>query len=135
MALDGEGVGKLADVRVSGARGQAQAERIARRIATSVLVKTALTGADPNWGRVVQALGTAGVPFRRDQVRVTFGGVEMLRGGEPVEDPGALRRAERAMRRKRVEIEVSVGRGPGAARLLTTDLSAEYVRLNSEYTT
>ena len=135
LALDGEGVTKLAEIRVSGARGAAQAGRIARRIATSVLVKTALTGADPNWGRVIQALGTAGVPFRRDQVGVTFGGVEMLRGGEPVDDPGALRRAERAMRRKRVSIEVRVGRGPGSARVLTTDLSSEYVRLNSEYTT
>ena len=135
LASDGEGVTRLAEVRVRGARGAAQAERIARRIATSALVKTALAGADPNWGRVVQALGTAGVPFRRDRVGIVFGGVEMLRGGEPVDDPGALRRAERAMRRKRVQIEVSVGSGPGEARVLATDLTAEYVRLNSEYTT
>ncbi len=135
LARDGEGVTKLADVVVRGARSDAAARRVALRIAGSALVKTALFGGDPNWGRVVQALGDAGVPFRPAEVGVTFGGVEMLRHGQPVEDPGALKRAERAMRRSRIEIAVSIGRGAGSARVLTTDLSYEYVRINAEYTT
>jgi len=68
-------------------------------------------------------------------VGVRIGGVELLRGGEPAGGRAALRRAQRAMRQKRVEIEISVGGGPGRARILTTDLSYEYVRVNAEYTT
>jgi glutamate N-acetyltransferase/amino-acid N-acetyltransferase len=135
LAADGEGVTRLADVIVSGARSEPQARRIARRIANSVLVKTALFGGDPNWGRVVQALGTAGVPFRTDEVSVTFAGVPMLRRGQPVGDARALQRAARAVRARRIAIEVGVGRGPGRASVLTTDLSYEYVRVNAEYTT
>jgi glutamate N-acetyltransferase/amino-acid N-acetyltransferase len=135
LAADGEGVTRLADVIVRGTRSDKQAQRIARRIAGSVLVKTALFGGDPNWGRVVQALGTAGVPFRTDEVSVTFAGVPMLRRGQPVDDPGAVRRAARAVRARRIAIEVGVGRGPGRAAILTTDLSYEYVRVNAEYTT
>jgi glutamate N-acetyltransferase/amino-acid N-acetyltransferase len=135
LAADGEGVTRLADVIVSGAAGAEQARRIARRIANSVLVKTALFGGDPNWGRVVAALGAAGVPFRTRDVSVTFAGIPMLRGGQPVPDPRALRRAARAVRARRFAIEVGVGSGPGTARVLTTDLSYEYVRVNAEYTT
>jgi glutamate N-acetyltransferase/amino-acid N-acetyltransferase len=135
LAADGEGVTRLADVNVRGTRDDAQARRIARRIASSVLVKTALFGGDPNWGRVVQALGTAGVPFRTDEVSVTFAGVPVLERGQPVDDPRALRRAARAVRARRIAIEVGVGRGPGRASVLTTDLSYEYVRVNAEYTT
>lgn len=135
LAKDGEGVTRLADVIVSGAPGEEQARRVARRIANSVLVKTALFGGDPNWGRVIAALGTAGVPFRMRDVSVTFAGIPMLRGGQPVPDPRALRRAARAVRARRFAIEVGIGRGPGRATVLTTDLSYEYVRVNAEYTT
>jgi glutamate N-acetyltransferase/amino-acid N-acetyltransferase len=135
LARDGEGVSKLADVTVSGARSDRDARRAARSIANSVLVKTALFGADPNWGRVVQALGASGVRLRPERVAIRIAGVEMLRGGEPVGGAAVLRRAERAMRRKRVAIEVSLGEGRGSAKLLTTDLTYEYVRINAEYTT
>ena len=136
LAADGEGVTRLADVIVRGTRSDAQARRIARRIANSVLVKTALFGGDPNWGRVVQALGTAGVPFRTDEVSVTLRG----RSDAAPRPTGrtiasALRRAARAVRAPRIAIEVGVGRGPGRASVLTTDLSYEYVRVNAEYTT
>jgi len=135
LARDGEGVTRLADVIVRGAANDDQARRVARRIANSVLVKTALFGADPNWGRVIAALGAAGVPLRASEVSVKFAGVPMLRAGQPVSDPGALRRAARAVRARRFAIEVGVGRGPGRAKVLTTDLSYEYVRVNAEYTT
>ena len=135
LARDGEGVTRLADVFVEGARSTRDAERAARAIANSVLVKTALFGADPNWGRVVQALGASGAAIDPTRVSVRIGGVELLRGGTPVGGAGALRRAERAMRRPRVEILVRLGLGVGRAQVLTTDLSYDYVRINAEYTT
>jgi glutamate N-acetyltransferase/amino-acid N-acetyltransferase len=120
---------------VAGARSDADADRVARSVANSALVKTALFGGDPNWGRIVQAIGAAGVPVRPASVGVRIGGVEMLRGGEPTGGRTGLRRAERAMKQKEVPIEISLGRGPGRARMLTTDFSYEYVRVNAEYTT
>lgn len=135
LASDGEGVTRLADVVVTGARNDAHAERIARKIANSVLVKTALFGADPNFGRLIQAAGAAGVPIEADRLGVCIGGAWLLRNGVPVGGPGALKRATRAMKRRRVELAIQVGSGAGRATLLTCDLSYEYVRINAEYTT
>ena len=135
LAADGEGTTRLADVVVSGARSHAHAERIARKIANSVLVKTALFGSDPNFGRLVQAAGAAGVPIQTDRLGVRVGGVWLLRNGVPVGGRQSLGRAARAMKRKRVELAVVVGSGIGRATLLTCDLSYEYVRINAEYTT
>lgn len=135
LAEDGEGVTKLCDVRVRGASSDAAAEKVARSVANSALVKTALFGSDPNWGRVVQAVGAAGVRLRPDRLGIRFSGVPLLRRGRPLESKAALRDAQRAMRRKRVSIEIDLGSGRGTAHLLTTDLSYEYVRINAEYTT
>ncbi|MEX2208123.1 MAG: bifunctional glutamate N-acetyltransferase/amino-acid acetyltransferase ArgJ [Myxococcota bacterium] len=135
LARDGEGVTKLATVAVAGARSSADADRVARSVANSALVKTALFGGDPNWGRIVQAIGAAGVRLQPAQVDVRIGGVQMLRSGEPSGGAAGLRRAERAMKKREVAIEISLGRGPGSARMLTTDFSYEYVRVNAEYTT
>ncbi|NRA02284.1 MAG: bifunctional glutamate N-acetyltransferase/amino-acid acetyltransferase ArgJ [Myxococcales bacterium] len=135
IAADGEGVTRLADVVVSGARSNAHADRIARKIANSILVKTALFGSDPNYGRLVQAAGAAGVPIEVGRLGVRVGGVWLLRNGVPVGGTKALRRAERAMKQRRVELAIVVGSGAGRATLLTCDLSYEYVRINAEYTT
>jgi glutamate N-acetyltransferase/amino-acid N-acetyltransferase len=135
LAADGEGVTRLADVHVKGARTDAEALRVARKIANSLLVKTALFGRDPNWGRIIQALGAAGVRLRPERVSISVGGVPMLRRGARVESAAGLRRAERAMGEKRVLLEIGLGLGPGKAHVLTTDLSYEYVRINAEYTT
>jgi glutamate N-acetyltransferase/amino-acid N-acetyltransferase len=135
LAADGEGVTRLADVRVSGARDDREALRTARAIADSVLFKTALFGGDPNWGRVVQAVGAAAVRLDPQRLAVRIAGVDLLRRGTPVKDPKARARAARGMRRRRVPVEVTLGSGRGAARVLTTDLSYEYVRINAEYTT
>jgi glutamate N-acetyltransferase/amino-acid N-acetyltransferase len=135
LARDGEGVTKLATVAVSGTRSDADADCVARSIANSALVKTALFGGDPNWGRIVQAIGASGVRLRPSNVDVRIGGVQMLRGGEPAGGEAGLRRAERAMKKREVAIEISLGAGPGRARMLTTDFSYEYVRVNAEYTT
>lgn len=135
LAADGEGVTRLADVRVRGARTHREADQVARKVANSALVKTALFGSDPNWGRIVQAIGAAGVPLERETLSIRIAGVELLRRGVAIADPALRRRAERAMKSGRVEIAISLGRGPGRAEVLTTDLSYDYVRINSEYTT
>jgi glutamate N-acetyltransferase/amino-acid N-acetyltransferase len=135
LALDGEGVTRIARIDVEGAKSDRSAQKVARKVGNSLLVKTALFGADPNWGRIVQAVGAAGVAFSPGQLGIRIGGVELLQGGTPVRSSGLLRRAERAMRRKKVRVEIALGRGPGRASILTTDLGYGYVRINSEYTT
>ncbi len=135
LAADGEGVTKLADIVVSGARHQRDAERVVRKVANSVLVKTALFGADPNFGRLIQAAGAAGVAIDTARLAVRVGPVWLLKQGVPVGGARALRAATRAMKRKRVEVEIVIGAGRGRAKLLTCDLSYEYVRINAEYST
>ena len=135
LALDGEGVTKIARIHVRGARSDRAAQQIARSVGNSVLVKTALHGADPNWGRIVQAIGAAGAVFSPERVGIRIGGAELMRQGTALESTTALRQAERAMRRKKIEIEITLGSGPGDASILTTDLSHGYVAINSEYTT
>jgi glutamate N-acetyltransferase/amino-acid N-acetyltransferase len=135
LAADGEGVTRIGEIQVHGARSDAEADRVARRVANSMLVKTALFGADPNWGRVVQAVGVSGVRFSPRELGIRLGGVEMLRDGQPLGGAKRLAQAERAMKKKRVVFEICLGSGPGRARVLTNDLGYEYVRINAEYTT
>jgi len=134
LARDGEGATKLVDVRVRGARSHRDAERAARRIANSALVKTALFGGDPNWGRILQTIGAGRVPLRLARTRVRLGGVLVFRDGASA-GPAARRRAERALRGAEVAIEVDLGLGRGQAQLWTCDLSYDYVKINAEYTT
>jgi len=134
LARDGEGATKLVDVRVTGARSHRDAERAARRIANSMLVKTALFGGDPNWGRILQTVGAGRVPLRLARTRVRLGGVLVFRDGASA-GPAARRRAERALRGSEVSIEVDLGLGRGRAQLWTCDLSYDYVKINAEYTT
>ncbi|MBW3592194.1 MAG: bifunctional glutamate N-acetyltransferase/amino-acid acetyltransferase ArgJ [Actinobacteria bacterium] len=133
IVADGEGATLVADIDVRGAATDAEATAIARRIATSPLVKTALFGRDPNWGRVLAAAGSA--PFnggfaRLDPDRVTlrYGGVTLLEEGTP-------QRGEPAVEGSTLLIELDLGLGDGAASYLTSDLSYDYVRINADYTT
>ena len=130
----GEGATKLIAVRVCGARSDEDARRIARTIANSPLVKTAVHGADPNWGRIVAAAGRSGVTFDVDRTTVRVGGVLLFENGLPHDD--AAPEAEQHLRGRDIAIEVNVGSGmPHAATIWTCDLSAEYVRINGEYRT
>ncbi len=135
LAGDAEGVTRLGEIFVSGARSDADAERLARRVANSVLVKTALFGADPNWGRIVQAAGAAGVRFRREDFGIRIGGVEVMRNGAPCGGASSHKRAARAARKKRVRFDIGIGRGRGSARIDTTDLGYGDVGINADYTT
>ena len=134
LARDGEGATRLVTVRVRGARDGNQAEEAARRIANSLLVKTAVFGGDPNWGRILQTLGAGQIALRLPRTIVKLGGVVVFRGGASA-GPAARRRAAAALADDEVEIEVSLGAGRASARIWTCDLSYDYVRINAEYTT
>jgi glutamate N-acetyltransferase/amino-acid N-acetyltransferase len=130
----GEGATKLIAVGVSDARTRAEARQVARTIANSPLVKTAVHGADPNWGRIVAAAGRSGVRFDVDRATVHVGGVLLFENGLPHDD--AAPKAAEHLQGRTVHIDVSLGSGGGAAATIwTCDLSAEYVRINGEYRT
>jgi glutamate N-acetyltransferase/amino-acid N-acetyltransferase len=128
----GEGATKLIAVNVHDARSRDEARQVARTIANSPLVKTAVHGADPNWGRIVAAAGRSGVHFDINRVTVRVGGILLFENGLPHD--AASPQAGEHLRNADVRIDVSLGTGGGAgATIWTCDLSAEYVRINGEY--
>jgi glutamate N-acetyltransferase/amino-acid N-acetyltransferase len=134
LARDGEGATKLVTVRVDGAKTPAQAELAARRIANSLLVKTAVFGRDPNWGRILQTVGAGRVALDLARTEVRLCGVPVFRRGAST---GLAARARAGRRMKAPEIEIAVQLAAGKARchIWTCDLSYGYVRINAEYTT
>jgi len=134
LARDGEGATKLVTVRVRGARSAAEAERAAKRIANSALVKTALFGGDPNWGRVLQTVGAGRVDLDLARAEVRWAGVTVFRAGRSA-GPAARRRAGAAMAEPEIEVVVDLARGRAEATVWTCDLSYDYVKINAEYTT
>lgn len=131
LVRDGEGASRVAAVRVEGARDAEEAERVARTVADSPLVKTALHGGDPNWGRILAAVGRSGVALDPERVDVFLGDVWVAEGGAArcyLEEDAAG-----AMREDPVRIGVRLGRGTAAAQVWTCDLSREYVSINAHY--
>ncbi|WP_309721822.1 bifunctional glutamate N-acetyltransferase/amino-acid acetyltransferase ArgJ [Armatimonas sp.] len=133
VARDGEGATKLVEVRVTGAPSDADAKKVGRTIAESPLVKTALFGNDPNWGRLMMAAGRAGVPFDPDNASATLAGIEVFKNGVPAAFDKAA--ASEAMKTDEVLVTVDLGAGDGKATFYTCDFSYEYVKINAEYTT
>ena len=130
----GEGATKLITVEVTGGASNEEAKRAARAIANSPLVKTAVHGADPNWGRLVAVAGRAGVEFDLDRARVQIGDVELFAGGRPFDERAP--QASGHLQGKDVTLRVDLGTGKaGAARMWACDLSADYVKINAEYRT
>jgi glutamate N-acetyltransferase/amino-acid N-acetyltransferase len=130
----GEGATKLVTVRVKGAREWAHAERAARVIANSPLVKTAVHGGDPNWGRLIAAAGRSGVPFELRRAAVRIGGIVLFENGQPHDD--AAPKAAAHLKGTEIDIEVDLGTGGSEqATIWTCDLSAEYVKINADYRT
>jgi glutamate N-acetyltransferase/amino-acid N-acetyltransferase len=130
---DGEGVTRVAEVRVEGARTGAEADRIARTVAESPLVKTALHGGDPNWGRVLAAVGRAGVPLDPSRVSVWIGDVHVAEGGAALEYDE--RKAAAAMQENPARLRVRLGEGLASGWIWTSDLSRGYVDINAHYRT
>jgi glutamate N-acetyltransferase/amino-acid N-acetyltransferase len=134
IADDGEGSTHLITIDVAGCASTADARAIARAVAESALVKTAIHGADPNWGRIVSAAGYAGVTFPEEALSLEINGVAVYQAGVPVPfDAAWLSRSLRD--RRAVDLRLALTLGDASARFWTCDLTAEYVRLNADYTT
>ena len=134
IARDGEGATKLVEIRVTGAPSDSGARSVAKTIAESPLVKTALFGNDPNWGRLMAAAGRAGVPFDPAAASASIAGIEVYRAGVPTDFNAA--EVSDAMKMPDVLIEVNLGDPAGGAfTFYTCDFSYDYVRINAEYTT
>jgi glutamate N-acetyltransferase / amino-acid N-acetyltransferase len=133
IVADGEGVTVLAEIAVTGAASSAEAKAVARRIATSPLVKTALFGRDANWGRVLAAAGSA--PYNGGYAGLDPELVTLRFNGTPVVVAGTPQPAEPELAGSTCTIELDLGLGDGEAQYLTSDLSYDYVRINAEYRT
>ena len=133
IAADGEGATKFLTINVTGAKNKADAKTVAMSVAKSPLVKTAFFGEDPNWGRVVCAVGYAGVPVEPDKMTVAFGGVPVFeRGLGAANDSAALKKA---MAEHDITIDIALNLGDASATVWSCDFSYEYVKINGEYHT
>jgi len=137
IARDGEGASKLIEIHVVGAQDEANAHRTADAIACSPLVKTAIHGNDPNWGRILAAAGYSGATFDPERVALWFGdgptAVQLVARGQPILFDA--RAASDLLRRDPVHIRLELGAGTGQATVWTCDLSAAYIQINADYTT
>jgi glutamate N-acetyltransferase/amino-acid N-acetyltransferase len=131
---DGEGIEHVVELIISGALTDTDALRVARSIAHSPLVKTAWAGSDPNWGRILAAIGYAGIAIDPARINISFGDLEICRGGclSPKFDEAA---SHDYLKQRELTIHIDLGLGKGSCDFLTTDLTAEYVRINSDYST
>jgi glutamate N-acetyltransferase/amino-acid N-acetyltransferase len=138
MVADGEGATKAVKLTVSGARDADQAERVARAVADSPLVKTAFYGRDANWGRIVQAAGQAlgGPGAAALDLEVAYDGLAVVSGGQPAAlGEGAQERLADIMTQAEIDLTLDLKAGGGAATVYFCDLTHAYVTLNAEYTT
>jgi glutamate N-acetyltransferase/amino-acid N-acetyltransferase len=137
LANDAEGATHTLLVEVSGAETNAHARAVAKAVADSLLVKTAIFGGDPNPGRILQAIGASGVPFLPQLVTAFIGDIQVIAAGEiaPSYLETGVEAARAALQEHDVVVGVSLGGGPGESRALGVDLSYDYVKINAEYTT
>lgn len=134
LVEDGEGASKLVEIRVRGARTRKEALLAARSVANSPLVKTAINGADPNWGRIMMALGKSPARVVADKVAIAIEDELLVEHGVPRSD-ARLARIREVMGRRQYAITIDLGLGRGQDHVWTSDLSEEYVRINAKYTT
>ncbi|MFC1970898.1 bifunctional ornithine acetyltransferase/N-acetylglutamate synthase, partial [Chloroflexota bacterium] len=133
IARDGEGATKFIEVTVSGAASMADARLAARTIVTSPLVKAAVHGSDPNWGRVLAAAGRSGAELVSDRIDLYINGICLLKSGGPV--PFNKEEAVRSLSGSEVTVDLKLNLGNAGATAWGCDLSEEYVTINSQYTT
>jgi glutamate N-acetyltransferase/amino-acid N-acetyltransferase len=133
IARDGEGATKLLEVYVDSAKTEPEARKAAKAVANSLLVKTAVYGEDPNWGRMLPVLGRGDITMNPDKVDVYIGKVKIASKGLNV--PGSTKKAEKELKGNHVVIRVSLKQGKAKARALSCDLTETYIKINSEYTT
>ncbi len=133
IVRDGEGASRVMEIVVKGARNDREARLAAHAVATSPLVKTALAGADPNWGRILAAVGRSGARFAPSKSSLSVGGLKLVANGVPA--AYAEKDAARQFSKERVPVLITLGDGPGTATLLAADLGHDYVSLNADYRT
>jgi glutamate N-acetyltransferase / amino-acid N-acetyltransferase len=131
---DGEGAGHVIELAIEGASSAEDAKRIARSIANSPLVKTAFAGCDPNWGRILAAAGYSGAPIYPDRASIWIGCLPVCRNGRAAQDFDK-NKVHEAMLQRTVNVRVDIGMGHATCEFLTCDLTAEYIRINAEYST
>jgi glutamate N-acetyltransferase/amino-acid N-acetyltransferase len=129
----GEGATKLVKVVVTGGASSGEARKAAKAIANSLLVKTAIHGGDPNWGRLIAVAGRAGVAFELSRAAVLIGSTVLFKDGKPHDE--AAPEAAEYLKGKELTVSVDLGAGSAASTVWTCDLSAEYVRINADYRT
>ena len=132
IAEDGEGATKLVEVIVRGARTESDAERAGKMIATSMLVKTAIYGKDPNWGRIIAAIGSCGVNIREENIDIFLNRIKLVSRGSGT---GREKAAARVLSNKNITITVDLNIGKESAKVLTCDLTEEYIKINAHYST
>jgi len=133
LVMDGEGATRFIEIAVTGARNRPEARQVAMSVAKSVLFKTAIYGQDANWGRIVCAVGYAGVPLDPNAVRVWMGDLELVRDGGPYQVDEE--RASAILARREIPIRIDLGQGEASATVWTSDLSHSYVDINAHYRT
>ncbi len=134
IVRDGEGATKFVTLQIRGARNESEALRIAKTIARSLLVKTALFGEDANWGRIMAAIGASGVDVLAERISLSVNGIQIARGGIAV-GKQAEAQASRKLRQRDITLTVGLGLGKAGVVYYTTDLSDAYVRINASYRT
>lgn len=132
LVQDGEGASKVIHISVKGAVNDAEAKKVARTVAASQLVKTAMYGGDANWGRIVNAAGYSGANFDPEEVGLFLCGIERFRAGQPVNDDKESELSE-LLKNRDINIDIILGNGRGSYQMLSSDLGHEYVTLNSDY--
>jgi glutamate N-acetyltransferase/amino-acid N-acetyltransferase len=132
ICRDGEGATKIIKIEISGASSRKAAKQFAQTLATSPLVKTAIFGADPNWGRIIAALGRAGLPLHPHRIVIAFNGLPIVKDGKGL-GPRIEGQIQKIMRRPSFTISVSLGTGTGSSTIWTTDLTYDYIKINASY--
>ena len=132
VVKDGEGARHFVSITVKGAKSAASAKKIAKSVADSPLLKTAIAGEDANWGRIVAAVGKAGEPADRDRLSISFGGIRVAHKG--ARDPSYNEATVSALMKKQaIDIGIDIGLGKGEFTVWTCDLTKEYVEINGDY--
>lgn len=133
VVKDGEGATKFISITIDGAKSRSDAKKAAYTIANSNLVKTAFFGEDPNWGRIIAALGSSGIPFEREKVTLTIGGLTVFSQDAPVEIQ--LGKLKEMYEKNTIDVNIQLGGGDKSYSVYTSDLSYDYVKINADYST
>ena len=132
ICRDGEGATKVIKLQIHEAASHKAAQQFAQTLVTSPLVKTAMFGVDPNWGRIIAALGRAGCSLRPDRIVITFNQITVVKDGKGL-GPSIERQVQKIMQRPTFTLSISLGMGKGTATRWTTDLTYDYVKINASY--